>query len=338
MTTYYMKRCLKNPAYGEQERKRKREHYQRNKEETPNFLEERAECQRLRRAEPGVKEKEKERDQERRKDPAYRENRNAKSRENFRCVMDNSEKHAAYLANNRVYRRHEYSNNPEYRKKCIQRHNCEPAARLRKYRYDAERKNRPFELTREEAYDLFLQDCFYCGEPSRKEKLMGLDRFDNTQGYLASNVVPTCWTCNVIKHKHAWPDVKKHLVAILACSVDDAPATPFNPPIYKVTIQGKITDLKRRARKAHYEVTLTDEQIMVHFRSDCVYCSATPNHLNGIDRVDNDKGYTSENSVPCCKICNLMKQALTKKTFLAHVQRMVSYDAADIPYHLQHVT
>ena len=333
MATYYMNRCLENPAYGDQERKRKRERYQRKKEETPNFLQERADRQRLRRVKPGEKEKEKKREQERLEDPAYREKRNTSAQKSFRRRMDDPEKHATYLANNRVYRQNEYRDNPEYREKCKQRFNCELSAHLCKYRNSAKANGKPFELTRDEAYDLFLQECFYCGEPSRKEKLMGLDRFDNARGYLISNVVPACWTCNVIKHKHAWPDVKKHLQAIVSCSVLGKPdaAVPFNPPICSITIEQKVRDLKRRGRKDHYEVTLTDEQITKYFRSDCVYCSATPNHLNGIDRVDNDKGYLSENTVPCCKICNIMKQALTKEIFLAHVQRMVSHDAADIP-------
>lgn len=32
---------------------------------------------------------------------------------------------------------------------------------------------------------------------------------------------------------------------------------------------------------------------------------------NGIDRIDNSKGYESDNIVPCCKQCNLAKKDLT---------------------------
>jgi hypothetical protein len=36
---------------------------------------------------------------------------------------------------------------------------------------------------------------------------------------------------------------------------------------------------------------------------------------NGIDRVDNSKGYTPENTVPCCKICNKIKGTGDVQTF-----------------------
>jgi hypothetical protein len=36
---------------------------------------------------------------------------------------------------------------------------------------------------------------------------------------------------------------------------------------------------------------------------------------NGIDRLDNSKGYTIENSVPCCKTCNLAKNDLSFEEF-----------------------
>lgn len=37
---------------------------------------------------------------------------------------------------------------------------------------------------------------------------------------------------------------------------------------------------------------------------------------NGIDRLDNSKGYTIENSVPCSSIINMMKGTLSEKEFL----------------------
>jgi hypothetical protein len=38
--------------------------------------------------------------------------------------------------------------------------------------------------------------------------------------------------------------------------------------------------------------------------------------LNGIDRRDNAKDYTIENSVPCCKFCNKAKYDLTEIEFI----------------------
>ena len=36
---------------------------------------------------------------------------------------------------------------------------------------------------------------------------------------------------------------------------------------------------------------------------------------NGVDRVDNEKGYTVENSVPCCLHCNFAKAQMTQDQF-----------------------
>lgn len=46
--------------------------------------------------------------------------------------------------------------------------------------------------------------------------------------------------------------------------------------------------------------------------------------VNGIDRVDNNVGYTIDNCVPCCSICNRMKGDMSTDDFLAHVKRITN--------------
>jgi hypothetical protein len=41
---------------------------------------------------------------------------------------------------------------------------------------------------------------------------------------------------------------------------------------------------------------------------------------NGLDRVDSSIGHTSDNVVPCCYPCNLMKSDMGKEVFLTHIQ------------------
>lgn len=76
---------------------------------------------------------------------------------------------------------------------------------------------------------------------------------------------------------------------------------------------------KQRARKYEREFALTDTQLKILYKSSCYYCGIEPKQTfrsqsngepfiyNGIDRVDNTKGYTTDNVVPCCKPCNLVK-------------------------------
>ncbi len=40
----------------------------------------------------------------------------------------------------------------------------------------------------------------------------------------------------------------------------------------------------------------------------------------GIDRRDNKKGYTYNNSQPCCYTCNHMKWGMTEYNFLEHIK------------------
>lgn len=45
----------------------------------------------------------------------------------------------------------------------------------------------------------------------------------------------------------------------------------------------------------------------------CVYCGENG---YGIDRINSDKGYTKENIVPCCTMCNRMKSDYSTKDFI----------------------
>lgn len=72
------------------------------------------------------------------------------------------------------------------------------------------------------------------------------------------------------------------------------------------------------------------------FNSNCHYCNGVPSNLlklnnkvigryQGIDRVDNNKGYISGNIVPCCKYCNSFKSNRTKIEFMDHLSRLYWY-------------
>lgn len=81
---------------------------------------------------------------------------------------------------------------------------------------------------------------------------------------------------------------------------------------------------KRDAIKRGYEYSITKEEFKSLVTSDCYYCGIDYKNsnksiyndfwevrYNGIDRVDNTKGYTTENCVSCCKNCNFEKKTVT---------------------------
>lgn len=47
--------------------------------------------------------------------------------------------------------------------------------------------------------------------------------------------------------------------------------------------------------------------------------------ISGVDRLDNNLGYTLENSVPCCMYCNRAKSDMTFDQFKAHVERIYKW-------------
>lgn len=66
-----------------------------------------------------------------------------------------------------------------------------------------------WEITKEQAKDLFQKNCFYCGiapyqsrsktRANGKFFYNGLDRIDSSKGYTMENVVPCCGKCNKAK-------------------------------------------------------------------------------------------------------------------------------------------
>lgn len=48
--------------------------------------------------------------------------------------------------------------------------------------------------------------------------------------------------------------------------------------------------------------------------------------VNGIDRVDSSKNYTIDNCIPCCTMCNFMKQSYPQNDFLNQINKIYHYN------------
>jgi hypothetical protein len=87
--------------------------------------------------------------------------------------------------------------------------------------------------------------------------------------------------------------------------------------------------LTGNARNRGIEISITKQQFVNIAKMDCFYCGehpkekiyydqpswSTPAKLNGIDRVDNYVGYTIDNSVASCYICNRGKMNMSLQEF-----------------------
>jgi hypothetical protein len=91
------------------------------------------------------------------------------------------------------------------------------------------------------------------------------------------------------------------------------------------------------AKKRDFIWDLSDNQFDVLTSSNCYYCGVEPRQIckasrssrqtsqivyNGIDRVDNSKGYFPENVVSCCKICNRAKGVMSKQQFVSWAKQV----------------
>lgn len=99
----------------------------------------------------------------------------------------------------------------------------------------------------------------------------------------------------------------------------------------EVTWNSILAVIRNNAKSRGLEMGLSKAEMLKLMRLDCFYCGAPPgNHRRtrgnttvlwqGIDRLDNSKGYVAENVVPCCKRCNVTKNDQSLEEFLQHIK------------------
>lgn len=84
-----------------------------------------------------------------------------------------------------------------------------------------------------------------------------------------------------------------------------------------------------RANRKGISFDLSFEEFLNLVQQKCFYCDSEPENIagnrkytngsfvyNGIDRVDNTRGYTIENCVPCCEDCNRAKNSRPQREFI----------------------
>lgn len=111
-------------------------------------------------------------------------------------------------------------------------------------------------------------------------------------------------------------------------------------PSGQANFNGVFSRYKYQAKQRNLDWLLTEEQFKILTSDNCYLCGTPPKNkthtagkkvqngyyiYNGIDRVDNKKGYFLENCKPCCSDCNYAKQETPLEEFLEHVQRICSF-------------
>ncbi len=98
---------------------------------------------------------------------------------------------------------------------------------------------------------------------------------------------------------------------------------------------------KKGAEKRGLPFELDMEQFKSFIDKNCFYCNSEPSNVyqiknsktgeiragipivyNGIDRLDNNKGYIMDNCITSCSTCNNMKHAHNYEFFINHVKKI----------------
>ncbi len=177
------------------------------------------------------------------------------------------------------------------------------------YKRTANDKGRIFELSYDECEQYFLSDCFYCNDNAiQGEIINGIDRIDNSKGYLLQNCVPCCNMCNVMKgHK------SNHIEFILICNHILTYLNIINtilcPLIFKDHFSGPYNKYNESATSRNYEFNISKDEFYSIINNKCYLCGKqnTNKNINGIDRLDNNIGYIFNNCRTCCTTCNVLK-------------------------------
>lgn len=98
---------------------------------------------------------------------------------------------------------------------------------------------------------------------------------------------------------------------------------------------GILASYKSAAKKRGYDFSLTKPEFLEMIKSNCHYCGTPPSRIrkwqngsfiyNGIDRLDNNIGYTTSNTVTACYECNQAKHQMTEEHFKKWLKRCFDF-------------
>lgn len=71
-----------------------------------------------------------------------------------------------------------------------------PKGKFNSYKKNARNRDIKFDISFEEFMELWKRECGYCGS---EIETIGIDRIDNTKGYIKRNIVSCCRKCNFMK-------------------------------------------------------------------------------------------------------------------------------------------
>lgn len=92
---------------------------------------------------------------------------------------------------------------------------------------------------------------------------------------------------------------------------------------YHKTPSARYRVYKYGAVKRNLRFELTMDDFLSLWNKECYYCNDAI-HGIGIDRIDNNVGYTADNVVSCCIRCNIMKRSMGRGEFIEQCSKVAA--------------
>lgn len=93
---------------------------------------------------------------------------------------------------------------------------------------------------------------------------------------------------------------------------------------------GRYNIYKKGAKKRNLDFKITRDEFELVTSQRCYYCGEYSNkyfdkEYSGLDRVDSSKGYSMDNIVPCCEMCNRMKLDYNLSDWLLKMHKILKH-------------
>ena len=92
--------------------------------------------------------------------------------------------------------------------------NAKLKGRYNKYKSRAIKKNLQFDITFDDFTEITKKECYICGKTSDKIYINGIDRYNNSIGYVIENCKPCCKTCNYLKNAYSYEALMSRYIKI----------------------------------------------------------------------------------------------------------------------------
>jgi len=192
------------------------------------------------------------------------------------------------------------------------------------YKTSAKTKRLEFTITEEYFMIMVKEPCYYCGFLQEKG-FNGIDRLDSSKFYTKDNCVSCCEMCNMMKGSLS-PNVFVHRVEHILTLLQIVQGKLY-PDEFSDVKGCDYSYYKNRASSKELLFELSKEVFEQKRKESCYLCGKEESvtHKNGIDRFDNKKGYTNDNTKSCCGDCNYLKRDNDYSEFIDKLMMVYEY-------------